>query len=73
MTMLEGKSAFLQGDISKSVTREQEPKALSLIGGLSPTPAVSPTRAFPPKAEVQISMTIEVSELLPGEFWILLV
>ena len=64
MTMLEGKSTFLQVDISQSATKEQESKALSLGSGLSPTPAASPTRAFPPKVEDQISMTMEVSELL---------
>ena len=64
MTMLEGKSTFFQVDISQSTTREQDPKALSLSGGLSPTLAASPTGAFPPKAEGQISMTMEVSELL---------
>ena len=64
VTMLEGKSTFLQVDLSQSATKEQESKALSLGSGLSPTPAASPTRAFPPKAEGQISMTMEVSELL---------
>ena len=39
-------------------------KALSLGSGLSPIPATSPTRAFPPKVEGQISMMMEVSELL---------
>ena len=64
MTMLEGGSTFLQVDLSQSARREQELKALSLSSGLSPTPAASPTRAFPPKVEGQISMTMEVSELL---------
>ena len=64
MTMLEGKSTFLQVDVSQSATIGQESKALSLASGLSPTPATSPTRAFPPKADGQISMTMEVSELL---------
>ena len=65
VTLLEGKSTFLQADLSQSATKEQEPRALSPGSGLSPTPAVSPTRAFPPKAEGQISMPMEVSELLP--------
>ena len=64
MTLLEGGSTFLQVDLSQSTTREQESKALSLCGGLSSTPAASPTRAFSPKAEGQISMTMEVSKLL---------
>ena len=64
MTLLGGKSTFLEVDLSQSTTEEQEPKAPSLGGGLSPTPAGSPTQAFPPKAEGQISRTMEVSELL---------
>ena len=67
VTMLEGESTFLKVDLSQSATREQESKALSLGSGLSPTPAASPTRALPPKAECQISMTMEVSELLSWE------
>ena len=47
--MLEGESTFLQVDLSQSTTKEQEPKALSLGGGFSPTPAASPARAFPPR------------------------
>ena len=39
-------------------------KSLSLGSGVSPTLAVSPIRALPPKAEGHISMTMEVSELL---------
>ena len=64
MTMLKGESTFLQVDLSQSATKDQEPKTPSLGGGLSPTPAGSPTWAFPPKVEGQISMTMEVSELL---------
>ena len=47
MTMLEGKSTFLQGDLYESATKEQESKAFSLISYLSPTPTTSPTRASP--------------------------
>ena len=64
VTMLEGESTFLQVDLSQFATKEQESKALSLGSGLSPTLAASPTRALPPKVEGQISMTMEVSELL---------
>ena len=64
MTLLRGKSTFLQVDLSQSTTKEQEPKATSLGSGLSPNPASSPIQAFPPKEEGQISMTMEVSELL---------
>ena len=69
MTMLKGESTFLQVDLSQSTTKGQEPKAFSLGGGLSPTSATSPIRAFSPKAEGQISMTMEVSELLS---WVVL-
>ena len=64
MTILEGKSASLQVDISLSATKGQESKALSLGSHSSPILAASPTRALPPKAEGQVSMTMEVSELL---------
>ena len=62
--MLGGESAFLQVDLLQSATKEQEFKVLSLGGGLNATPTASPTQAFPPKVEGQISMTMEVSELL---------
>ena len=64
VTMLKGEPTFLQVDLFQSTTKEQESKAPSLGSGLSPTPAASPTRALPPKAEGQISMTMEVSKLL---------
>ena len=64
MTMIKGESAFPQADLSQSATTEQESKALSLGGGLSSTPATSPTQGLPPKVEGQISMTMEVSKLL---------
>ena len=64
VNMLEGESTFLQVDLSQSTTKEQESKALSLGSDLIPTQAASPTRALPPKAEGQISMTMEVSKLL---------
>ena len=64
MTILKGESTFLQVDLSQSTSKEQESNALSLGGGLIPTPATSPTRVLPPKVEGQISMTMEVSKLL---------
>ena len=64
MTMLKGESTFLQVDLSHSATQEQELNALSPGGGLSPTLAANPARAFPPKVKGQISMTMDVSELL---------
>ena len=66
-TLLEGESTFLQVDLLQSTTKEQEFHVLSLGGGSNTTPAASPTWAFPPKAESQISMTMEVSELLSQE------
>ena len=54
MTMLEGKSTFLQVDLSQSATKEQGPKVLSLGSGLSPTPTTSPTRAFPPNQKAKL-------------------
>ena len=47
MNMLEGESTFLHVNLTQSATREQESKALSLSGGLNPTPATSPTGPFP--------------------------
>ena len=64
VTLLEGKPTSLQVDLSQSVPKGQESKAPSLGGGLSLPSATSPTRALPPKAESQISMTMEVSKLL---------
>ena len=62
--MLEGKSAFLQVDLSQSTTKEKEFKVLSLGGGSNTTMAASPTQVFPPKVESQISMSMEVSMVL---------
>ena len=53
ITMLEGKSAFLQVDLSQSATKEQEFKVLSLGSSSNTTPAVSPSLAFPPKESNQ--------------------
>ena len=64
ITMLEGKSAPLLVDLLQSATKEQEFKVPSLGGGSNTTLAASPIRAFPPKAESQVSMTLEVSKLL---------
>ena len=64
VTMLKGEPTFWQVDLSQFTTKEQESKVLSLDGGLSLTPAAQPTRALPSKAEGQISMSTEVSQLL---------
>ena len=62
--MLEGESTFLQVDLLQSTTKEQDFKVLSLGGGSNTSLAASPTQAFPPKVESQVSMTMEVSKLL---------
>ena len=64
VTLLEGEPTFLQVDLSQSITKGQESKALSLGRGLSPPLATSSTRALLPKVDSQISMTMEVSKLL---------
>ena len=53
MTMLEGRSTFLQVDLSQSTTKAQEPKATPQGGGLSPTPTSSPTQTLPPKQKAK--------------------
>ena len=53
MTMHEGESTFLQVDLSQSATKEEESKVLSLGNGLSPIPAASPIRAFPPNQKAK--------------------
>ena len=53
VTLLGGKSTPLQVDLSQSATEEQEPKAPYPGGGLSPTPAGSPTQAFPPRQKAK--------------------
>ena len=62
--MLRGKPASLPVDILQSTTKQQEPKALPLGSHSTPIPTSSPTRAHPPKVEGQVSMTMEVRELL---------
>ena len=64
ITMLEGKSTFLQVDLSQSATKEQEFKVLSFSNCSNTTLAANPTQAFPPKVDSQVSMTMDVSELL---------
>ena len=64
VAMLKGESTFLQVDLSQSTTQEQEPRTPSSGSDLSLTLTASPVRAFPPKVEGQISMTMEFGELL---------
>ena len=58
MTMLNNEPALLQVDLLQFTTEGCESKALFLSG--SPKSTMTP----PPKAESQVSMTMEVSELL---------
>ena len=63
-TLLGGEPAPLPVDILQSTTKGQEPEVLPFGGHSSPIPTASPIRAHPPKAEGQVSMTMEVRELL---------
>ena len=63
-TLLRGKPASLPVDFLQSTTKGQEPKAPLFGSHLTPIPTASPIRAHPPKAEGQVSMTMEVRELL---------
>ena len=65
--MLPGEPATLQVDIPHSPAKGQEAKASPLGGHSNPIQATSPTRSLPPKVEGQVSMTMEVSELLSQE------
>ena len=64
MTMLKDESTFLQVDLSQSATKEQEPKALSLRQWFKPCSCHKLCQGCSPQVEGQISMTMEVSELL---------
>ena len=64
MTMLEGKSTFLQVDLSQSATKVQEPKTTSQRQWFEPYSYQQPHPGLPPKAEGQISMIMEVSEII---------
>ena len=63
-TLLRDKQAFLPMDILQSTTKGQDPKALPFGSHSTPIPTASSIRAHPPKAEGQVSMTMEVRELL---------
>ena len=63
-TMLRGKSIYLPVDILPSATKGQESKAPSPGGHSIPILTASPIRAPMPKAAGQVSMTMEVRELL---------
>ena len=61
---LGGKPIYLQVDILQSTTEGPELKALLPGGHSSSILIASPIRAPPPKAEGEVSMTMEVRELL---------
>ena len=63
-TMLRGEPIYLPVDILQSTAKGQEPKALPLGGYSTPILTTSPIRVPLPKAEGQVSMTMEVRELL---------
>ena len=63
-TMLDNKPTLLQVDLSQFTMEGQELKALFLGGGLTSTSPTHLAMMPPPKAESQVSMTMEVSELL---------
>ena len=72
VTLVRGKSTFLQVNLSWSATKEQEPKAPSLGSGLSPTPAGSCTWAFPPKQKAKLVWPWKSVNSYSRQFWILL-
>ena len=59
-----GKPIYLKVDIPQSITEEPELKVPPLGSHFSSIPMPSPIRAPPPKAEREVSMTMEVRELL---------
>ena len=64
MTLLNDKSTLLQVDISQFMTEGHESKTPFLGGGSTSTSCTHPAMAPPPKVESQVSMTMDVSELL---------
>ena len=67
--LLGGKPIYLQVDIPQSTEKGQELKALPLGGHSTPILTASPTRGPLLKVEGQVSMTMEVRELLS---WVVL-
>ena len=65
-TMLGGKPIYLLVDILQSTSKGQVSKAPSPGSHSIPILTTNPIRAPPPKAEGQVSMTMEVRELLSG-------
>ena len=64
MTMLNDEPTLLQVDLLQFTIEGHESKAPFLSGNSTSTSHTCPAMAPPPKAESQVSMTMEVSELL---------
>ena len=64
MTMLDDKFTFLQVEILEFVMEGHESKTLFLSGASTATSPTHPAMMPPPKVESQVSMPMEVSELL---------
>ena len=64
MTMLDDKPTLLQVDISQYMVEGHGSKTQFLGGGSTSTSSTCLAMAPPPKVESQVSMTMEVSELL---------
>ena len=64
ITVLNDKPTLLQVDLLQIMTEEHEYKAPFPGGDSTPPSPTCPAMAPPPKAESQVSMTMEVSELL---------
>ena len=65
MNVLSDEPTFLQVDLSQFAMEECESKALFPGSDSTSTSPTYPAMAPPPKVESQVSMTMEVSELLP--------
>ena len=63
-TLIRGKPTYLKVSILQPTPEGQEPKALPNSSHSSPIQALSPIKAPLPKAEREISMKMEVRELL---------
>ena len=64
VNLLSGKPIYLKVDIPQPITEVPELKALHLISCSPSILIASPVRPLPPKAEGEVSMTMEVSKLL---------
>ena len=62
--LLGGKPTYLKVDILQSIVKGQKLRSAAPSGHSSSIPMASPVRAPLPKVEAEVSMTMEVSELL---------